>query len=100
MLKMLKTDVSTSINGYSEVDGTQVAYYTASIGTAAGANSTISSSISDKALYEANRDKIRSDFADFQDFVWQAEDNLAKNTTTTTTTTTIKEATPDNDLPE
>lgn len=103
---MLKTDLSTTLNGQSVINGTVAAYYSANIGTDNTTTSTVTSSVSNKELYEANREEVRQDFVDFQEAVYKVEDETMTTTTsttsstTTTSTTTSQDDLDDNALPK
>lgn len=72
----LKTTKSTTLTGQSMIDNQQAVYYSASISDNVG-NSTISQSITNQDLYDANKAECRADFREFQDAVWSIEDELA-----------------------
>lgn len=95
---MLKTDLSTTLNGQSVVNGTIVAYYSANISTDNTATSTVTSSVSSKELYDANREEVRQDFLDFQEAVYKVEDETTTTTTSTTSSTTTSTTTSQDDL--
>ena len=71
----LKTQQTVTITGTSEIDGQQVAYLSAQIPQEAG-SSTISRSVTNQALYDANRKQVRADEAEFQAKVYDIEDSL------------------------
>ena len=71
----LKIQQTVTITGTSEIDEQQVAYFSASIPQGEG-NSTISRSITNQVLYDANRKVVRADETEFQGKVYSIEDNL------------------------
>lgn len=71
----LKTQQTVTITGTSEINGVQIAYFNASIPQGLG-NSTISRSVTNQDLYDANRTEVRSDEAEFQEKVYAIEDNM------------------------
>ena len=76
----LKTQQTVTITGTSEIDGQQVAYFSASIPQPQGeGNSAISRSITNQALYDSNRTEMRADEAEFQVKVYAIEDSLLDN---------------------
>ena len=69
---------TVTITGTSEIDGQEVAYFSAQIPQGVG-NSTISRNITNQTLYDANRKIVRADEAEFQSKVYAIEDStLAK----------------------
>ena len=71
----LKTQQTVTITGASEIDGQQVAYFSAQIPQGEG-NSTISRNVTNQTLYDANRNQVRADEAEFQAKVYDIEDSL------------------------
>ena len=71
----LKTQQTVTITGTSEIDGQQAAYFSAQIPQEAG-SSTISRSVTNQELYDANRKQVRADEAEFQAKVYDIEDSL------------------------
>ena len=71
----LKTQQAVNITGTSEIDGQQAAYFSAQIPQESG-SSTISRSVTNQALYDANRKQVRADEAEFQEKVYIIEDSL------------------------
>lgn len=78
----LKTQQTVNVTGASEIDGQQVAYFSAQIPQGEG-NSTISRNITNQIVYDANRQEVRNDEAEFQAKVYAIEDGIVKTTTTT-----------------
>lgn len=71
----LKITQTVTVTGTSEIEGQQVAYFSAQVPQGVG-NSTISRNITNQTLYDANRKVVRADEAEFQAKVYQIEDNL------------------------
>lgn len=57
-----------NVNGSSRIDGRDVAYFNASftLGPGMGGNYTVSKSVSDKEVYEANKAQCGADYASFE----------------------------------
>lgn len=72
----LKITKSTSLQGQSVVDGQTVIYLSASISTENLGNSTVSQSIQNQELYAANKAACRADTAEFQNAVFEEEDEM------------------------
>lgn len=66
---------TVTITGASEIDGQQVAYFSAQVPQGVG-NSTISRNITNQVLYDSNRTAVRADEAKFQSKVYAIEDNM------------------------
>lgn len=77
---MLKSKKSISLTGTSEINGKQVATFSASVYDDGTGNDTINTYIVDPAEYAANKKQVRTDLADFQDLVWNAQDQLDAET--------------------
>lgn len=75
----LKTTNSITVNGTSEIEGVQAVYLSAMISQETEGASTVSQSITNKDLYNANREQCRKDIADFQEQVYQLEDQYTKS---------------------
>lgn len=71
----LKTQQTVTVTGTSEIDGQQVAYFSAQIPQGEG-NSTISRNVTNQTLYDANRNQVRADEAEFRAKVYAIEDSL------------------------
>ena len=71
----LKTKQTVTVTGTSEIEGQQVAYFSAQIPQGVG-DSTISRNITNQTLYDANRKVVRADEAEFQGKVYAIEDSL------------------------
>lgn len=73
---MLKTIKSTTLNGYSTVEGVNVVSLYANISQEGNADN-ISTSILDKDLFTANKSVCRKDMNDFQDLVDSVVEELS-----------------------
>lgn len=67
---------STSLQGQSVIDGQVAIYLSANVSGETAGNSTITQSIQNQELYAANRAACRKDISDFQDSVYEVEDQL------------------------
>lgn len=67
---------SISITGESKVNGQQAIYLSANVTTDSAGNTTINQSITDQNLYRQNRVECRKDVDEFQEKVWDIEDDL------------------------
>lgn len=76
---MLDLKQNITLTGISQIEGAQVAYLTATISSDGEGNASISKSITNKELYNANRDEVRRDMAEFEEAVYKIEDEIAKN---------------------
>lgn len=74
---MLKITKNITLNGVSMIDGAQVVYMTAMISTDGDSNSNVTKSITNKELYEANKAAVRKDMNDFENAVYDVEDELS-----------------------
>lgn len=77
---MLKTNKSISLTGNSMINDKPVVYMSAIVSTDGGTTSH-SSSIQDKALYEANKVDCRKDMAAFDAMVYEIEDSIQTEVT-------------------
>ena len=73
---MLKTNKSTTLSGYSEIDGQKVVSLNANITQENAGNTYISQNILNARLYSSNRAECREDVQAFQDKVWFIEDEF------------------------
>lgn len=71
----LNTKQTVTVTGTSEIEGQQVAYFSAQIPQGVG-DSTISRNITNQALYDSNRTAVRADESEFQAKVYAIEDGL------------------------
>lgn len=79
---MLKTNKNITLSGTSEIGGVQVIYFNANISTDGG-NASVSKTITNPALYDANRTECRADVAAFSNAVYEIEDEMIAEETTT-----------------
>ncbi|MEW8993117.1 hypothetical protein [Clostridium sp.] len=77
---MLKTNKSITLVGQSVVEGQQVVYMSATISTDGGNSGTVTRSIQNKELYNANRVEVRGDMDAFDKQLYAIEDELAGGT--------------------
>ena len=73
---MLKVNKNITLNGISEINGVQVAYMSATISTDGGSNGGVNKSITNKELYNANKEQVRMDMTEFEEGVYKVEDEL------------------------
>lgn len=73
---MLQTNKTTTLSGYSKINGQPVVYLTANITTETAGNTSISQSIQSQDLYRANLLECRKDISDFQTKVYEIEDEM------------------------
>lgn len=84
----LKTTKAITLTGQSLINGQAAVYLTATISSDGTGGSNISQSTGNQDLYEANRKEVRADISEFQDAVWDVEDELDKEEADTETTST------------
>lgn len=72
---MLNINKSITLNATSDIDGAQVAYMSATISSESG-SANISKSITNQALYNANKSEVRKDMAAFEEEVHKIEDEM------------------------
>ena len=87
----LKTNKSTTLTGYSTVNGIQVLYLSANITKDNVGNTYINQSILNQAEYNSNRVECRKDIADFQSEVYAIEDEFIAEQESNTEETEGKE---------
>lgn len=85
---MLETNKTTTLSGYSKINGQSVVYLNANITTESTGNTSISQSIQNQELYKANLTECRKDINDFQDQVWAIENEMIADTPPTGETPT------------
>lgn len=78
---MLKTNKSITLVGQSVVEGQQVVYMSATISTDGGNSGTVTRSIQNKELYNANRVEVRADMDNFDKELYAIEDELVGGAT-------------------
>ena len=72
----LEAKKSTSLTGYSQIGGQTVIYFNANISDESAGNTSINQSIQNPELYAANRTECRRDSSEFQELVWEVEDEF------------------------
>lgn len=77
---MLKINKSINVNGYSEINGVQVAYMSAVISTDGNSNANKNVSIVNQELYNANKTEVRKDINEFSNEVYKIEDEMIGGT--------------------
>ena len=75
---MLETKNNITLNGRSKIDGVQVAYMSATISSDGGAGANVNKTITNQELYNANKVRVRADIAEFENKVYEVEDELSK----------------------
>lgn len=73
---MLKLNKNITLTGISMINGVQVVYMNATISTDGAGNSGINKTIVDKDLYNANKKQVRADMTQFEEEVYNVEDEL------------------------
>lgn len=75
---MLNLQREIAYTGRSIIDGVEVVGFSAKIKSDDPSNITFSSWQMNKELYKANREQCRADEAEFEDAVYEAQDELIK----------------------
>lgn len=78
---MLEVTKNITLNGVSKIDGQAVAYMSANISTDGAGSSNVNKSISNKDLYDMNKVQVRQDMAEFEEKVYELEDELSGGNT-------------------
>ncbi|EFF65125.1 hypothetical protein [Turicibacter sanguinis] len=73
---MLEVVKNITLNGVSKIDGQPVAYMNASLSTDANGSNNVNTNIANRELYNANKEQVRQDIADFDEMVYVQEDEL------------------------
>lgn len=79
---MLRTNKNITLSGTSEIGGVQVIFFNANISTSGG-NASVSKTVTNSALYNANRTECRADIEAFEAAVYDIEDEMIAEETTT-----------------
>ncbi|MCW0953239.1 hypothetical protein OIT44_04010 [Weissella ceti] len=74
----MKINKSVTLNANSEIEGTIVANFYASVTSDGNGNTTNSMTIMDQKLYDANKKKVRADKRAFDDAVFEVEDDITE----------------------
>ncbi len=77
---MLKTNKSITLTGYSIIEDKQVAYMNATISTNGGNVGSVTRSIQNQELYNANKAEVRADMDNFDKELYAIEDELVGGT--------------------
>lgn len=75
---MLNINKNITLSGTSVIDGVQVAYMSASISTDGGNGANVNKTITNQEVYNANKVQVRADIAEFENKVYEVEDELSK----------------------
>ena len=73
---MLEVVKNMTLNGVSKIDGQPVAYMNASLSIDGNGSNNINTNIVNRELYNANKEQVRQDIADFDEMVYAQEDEL------------------------
>ena len=74
---MLEVVKNITLNGVSKIDGQPVAYMNASLSTDGNGANNVNTKIANRELYNANKEQVRQDIADFDEMMYAQEDELA-----------------------
>ncbi len=77
---MLNVSKNITLSGTSVIEGVQVAYMSASISTDGGNGANVNKTIINQEVYNANKVAVRADIAEFENKVYEIEDELSKVT--------------------
>lgn len=77
---MLNVSKNITLSGTSVIEGVQVAYMSASISTDGGNGANVNKTITNQEVYNANKVDVRADIAEFENKVYEIEDELSKVT--------------------
>lgn len=72
---MLRKTKSTSLTGESVINGTTVVRMTASL-SAKGGSDSLNQYVQNVDLYNQNKQQVRKDIADFQEYVYEQQDAI------------------------
>ena len=73
---MLTTTNKINLTGNSMVNGSQAVFLSAQLSTDGSSNGSVSISITNDELYKANKRECRNDISDFQNRVYDLQDEL------------------------
>lgn len=76
---MLETTKSITLTGKSTVNNQVVANFTANVYNDDAGSDTFNTFIANKELYDANKKEVRKDTQDFQNLVYDAQDEIASS---------------------
>ena len=77
---MLETNKNITLIGVSKIDGVQVAYMSATISSDGGTGANVNKSITNQEVYNSNKVQVRKDISEFENKVYEVEDELTKVT--------------------
>lgn len=77
---MLETNKNITLTGVSKIDGVQVAYMSATISSDGGTGANVNKSITNQEVYNSNKVQVRKDISEFENKVYEVEDELTKVT--------------------
>lgn len=78
---MLEMSKKITLEGVVKIQGEPVVYLNASINSASGYGANINRSIVNQELYLANKTAIRADINEFEDAVYEIEDDVTATPT-------------------
>lgn len=73
---MLTTTKKINLSGSSMVNGSQAVFLSAQLSTDGSSNGSVTISITNDELYKANKAECRRDISDFQNRVYNLQDEL------------------------
>ena len=73
---MLKINKTINLSATSEIEGQAVVYMNASISTDGNTNANINKNVTNKELYDANKEAVREDMKQFETEVYKVEDSV------------------------
>lgn len=73
---MLNTKKSITVTGSSSIDGVKAIEFKATIDSDNPQNMSITTWQTDKALYKANRTVCRADYVEFEDGIYELQDEM------------------------
>ena len=73
---MLTTTKKINLSGTSNINGSQAVFLSAQLSTDGSSNGSVSISITNDELYKANKRECRNDISDFQNRVYDLQDEL------------------------
>lgn len=77
---MLEVNKNITLTGLSKIDGVQVAYMSATISSDGGTGANVNKSITNQEVYNSNKVQVRKDISEFENKVYEVEDELTKVT--------------------
>lgn len=83
---MLETTKSITLTGKSTVNNQVVANFTANVYNDDAGSDSFNTFIANKELYDANKKIVRKDSQDFQNLMYEAQDEISNGAKTNTET--------------